>query len=56
MCVADGWDLTYSENHWSNLEMTKYCGKYHGVLAPNSNQTTWITNTLENNMVVRLLE
>jgi len=24
MCVADGWDLTYSEKHWSNLEMTKY--------------------------------
>jgi hypothetical protein len=22
MCVTNGWDLTYSENHWSNLEMT----------------------------------
>jgi hypothetical protein len=24
MCVVHGWDLTYSENHWSNLEMTKH--------------------------------
>jgi hypothetical protein len=24
MCVADGWDLTYSENHLSNLEMIEY--------------------------------
>ncbi len=23
MCVTDVWDLTYSESHWSNLEMTK---------------------------------
>jgi hypothetical protein len=23
MCVTNGWDLTYSENQWSNLEMTK---------------------------------
>jgi hypothetical protein len=38
------------------LKYRTFCGKYHGVLPPNSNQTTWITNTLENNMVVRLLE
>jgi hypothetical protein len=24
MCVADGWDFTYSENHWSNFETTKH--------------------------------
>jgi hypothetical protein len=23
MCVTNGWDLTYSENHRSNLEATK---------------------------------
>jgi hypothetical protein len=24
MCVSDGWDFTYSENHWSNFETTKH--------------------------------
>jgi hypothetical protein len=24
LCVADEWDLTYSENHWSNFETTKH--------------------------------
>jgi len=23
MCVVDGWDLIYSENHWSNFDTTK---------------------------------
>jgi hypothetical protein len=22
-CIKDGWDLTFSENHWSSLETTK---------------------------------
>ena len=25
MCLQDGWNLTYSENHWSNLQKTKQC-------------------------------
>jgi hypothetical protein len=24
MCVIDGWDLTYNENHWSNFDTTKH--------------------------------
>jgi hypothetical protein len=24
MCVTNGWDLTYSENHWSNFDITKH--------------------------------
>jgi len=24
MCVADGWDFTHNENHWSNFETTKH--------------------------------
>ncbi len=24
MCVANGWDLTYNENHWSNFDTTKH--------------------------------
>ncbi len=23
MCVVDGWDLTHSENYWSNFDTTK---------------------------------
>ncbi len=23
-CINDGWDLTFSENHWSSLEITKH--------------------------------
>jgi hypothetical protein len=24
MCVVDGWDLIYDENHWSNFDTTKH--------------------------------
>ncbi len=24
MCVVNGWDLTYNENHWSNFDTTKH--------------------------------
>jgi hypothetical protein len=24
MCVVDGWDLTYNDNHWSNFDTTKH--------------------------------
>jgi hypothetical protein len=24
MCVTNGWDLIYTENHWSNFDTTKH--------------------------------
>jgi len=32
MCINDGWDFTFSENHWSTLETTKRF--VHKILLP----------------------
>jgi hypothetical protein len=56
MCVVDVWDLTYSENHWPNLEMIKRFVEIVMVPYHRSNWITWTTNKLENDLVVKLLE
>jgi hypothetical protein len=56
MCVANGWDLIYSDNHWPNFDTTKRFVENVMVFHHQAYWIIGITNTSKTSLGVRLLE